>query len=63
MGVAYRLYMCVCIFTVSIPITVIDVVGYSVDGVRLMRSILLCICIIGSWDWPGVGIGVPICTD
>ena len=35
----------------------------SVDGVRLMGFILLFICIFGSWDWPGVGIGVPICTD
>ena len=48
-----------CLFSVSVYV-VID--GYLLIGVWLVRFILIYIYVlIGGWDWPGVGIGVPIC--
>ena len=59
-GVAYHLYIFVYGSLLLLSLVWLDI---SWLEMWLVRSILLCICIIGGWDWPGVGIGVPICTD
>ena len=57
MGVAYRLVYIVHAFLLFIVMMLLDILYTEL---WLVWLILLSICIIGGWDWPGVGIGVSI---
>ena len=51
-GVAYRLYIRACSFTVSIYI----VVGYILIGDLVGVDYTATYTYFGGWNWPGVGI-------